>query len=220
LEKQLTKAVIFDMDGLLVDSEPFWRKAEIEAFGEVGIPLTDADCRETMGFRLNEVVNLWYQRQPWNGANPLETLEKRILDLVTNYILTEANPMPGVDQAITLCRNGGYKMAIASSSPMQLIQAVVDRFELQNTFELLHSAQFETHGKPHPAVFISTADKLNVRVQDCTVLEDSFHGVVAALAAKMKTIAIPDHGSLDDKRFRAAHHVLPSLVDLKLEHLT
>lgn len=208
------------MDGLLVDSEPFWRKAEIKAFGEKGISLTDNDCRETMGYRLNEVVSLWYQRNPWQGANPLPDMEKRILNLVTEYILTEAKPMPGVDHAIGLCRNEGYKMAIASSSPMQLIQAVVERFGLQNTFELLHSAQFETHGKPHPAVFMTAAEKLKVRVQDCTVLEDSFHGVVAALAAKMNTIAIPDSASLDDKRFQAAHHLIPTLTELRVHHLT
>jgi sugar-phosphatase len=146
-------------------------------------------------------------------------MEKRILDLVTQYILTEAQPMPGVGQAIKLCGSLGFKTAIASSSPMPLIQAVVARFGLQDSFDILHSAQGETYGKPHPAVFISAAERLGVAPQNCTVLEDSFHGVVAALAARMRVIAIPDAPSQGDLRFNAAQVVLASLEALREAHL-
>jgi sugar-phosphatase len=110
-------------------------------------------------------------------------------------------------------------MAIASSSPMQLIEAVVERFSLQDSFDILHSAQGETHGKPHPAVFLSAASRLGVAPQDCTVLEDSFHGVVAGLAARMKVIAIPDALSQQDPRFNASSILLNSLEELREKHL-
>ncbi len=214
------KAAIFDMDGLLVDSEPFWRKAEIQGFGEIGMTLTEDDCRKTMGYRLDEVVVLWMgSSQSPEDVVARDTIEKRILHLVAEFIRTEARPMPGVQHAIDLCRKAGLKIAIASSSPLVLIEAVVERFGFQDTFDTIHSAQFETHGKPHPAVFLTAAQKLGVLPQECVVFEDAFHGVIAALAAKMRTIAIPDPAERKNPRYFAADYILPSLLHLKPEHL-
>jgi len=210
LEKHIIKAVIFDMDGLLIDSEPFWRKAEIQAFAEAGIHLTDDDCRETMGYRLNEVVELWYSRKPWTGISLLE-METRILSLVSQYILEEGKPMPGVEQLIKDCKDNNLKISIASSSPMMLINSVVQVLKMEGLFDVLHSAQDEAFGKPHPAVFISAARMLGVEPYECLVFEDSFHGVVAALAAKMPVVAVPDKEMINDKRFNAATLTIKSL---------
>ncbi len=213
------KAAIFDMDGLLVDSEPFWRKAEIQGFGEIGITLTEDDCRKTMGYRLDEVVALWMGAPKTVEEFAAQSaIEKRILYLVSEYIRTEARPMPGVQHAIDLCRKVGLKIAIASSSPLVLIEAVVETFGFQDTFDTIHSAQFETHGKPHPAVFLTTAQKLGVLPQECVVFEDAFHGVIAALAARMHTIAIPDPTEYSNPRYLAADFLLPSLLDLTNAH--
>jgi len=212
----MIKAVIFDMDGLLIDSEPFWRKAEIEAFGEVGIRLTDSDCRETMGYRLNEVVDLWYSRHPWEGSS-LKQVEDRILALVSHYILENGKPLPGVLETIEDCQSRGLKIAIASSSPMILINSVVRLLNKEKEFDVLHSAQHEEYGKPHPAVFISTARMLGVSPHECLVLEDSFHGVIAALAAKMEVVAVPDSEMIHDKRFNAATLTISTLEDLSWE---
>ncbi len=209
-------AAIFDMDGLLIDSEPFWRKAEKEGFAEFGLQLTDADCRSTMGYRLNEVVQKWLPNE--SQERQLEA-EHRIISLITNYILNEAQPMPGVHDAIAICRKAGLKTAIASSSPMKLIETVVQRFDLKSSFALLHSAEVETHGKPHPAVFMHAADKLQCQPSECLVFEDSFHGMVAALAAKMKVIAIPDADSRNLPKFRAADFLLESLLDFSSDLL-
>lgn len=212
MEKHIIKAVIFDMDGLLVDSEPFWRKAEIKAFAEAGIQLTDNDCRETMGYRLNEVVELWYSRKPWTGISLIE-MEARILSLVSQYILEDGKPMPGVERLIKDCKDNKLKIAIASSSPMMLINSVVKVLKMEGEFDVLHSAQNEPYGKPHPAVFITTASMLGVEPHDCLVLEDSLHGVVAALAAKMPVVAVPDAEMINDKRFNAATLTIKSLEE-------
>lgn len=214
----MIQAAIFDMDGLLVDSEPFWRKAEMEIFAEVGIHLTENDCRETMGYRLNEVVALWHSRKPWTGKSQAE-VESAILDRVSQYILKEASPLPGVMEAIAICRKAGLKTAIASSSAMVLIESVVKKFELQDAFDHLHSAQYEPFGKPHPAVFISTANTLEVAPQNCVVFEDSFHGMVAALAARMKVIAVPAAEDFDKPQYGAAQVLLASLCDFGESHL-
>lgn len=203
----MIEAVIFDMDGLLIESEPFWRRAEIAVFATVGIELSEDDCRETMGYRLNEVVELWYSRQPWT-AKSKEQVEVEIQAYVQNLIETEGVPLKGVMETIALCKELNLKTAIASSSAMRLIKATVYRLGLESTFEVLHSAENEAFGKPHPAVFIHAAQKLGVRPENCLVFEDSFHGMVAGLAAKMKVIAVPD---AIEARFNAAHATLDFL---------
>jgi sugar-phosphatase len=203
----MIKAIIFDMDGLLIDSEPFWRRAEIAVFSTVGISLSEDDCRETMGYRLNEVVELWYSRKPWSNKSTKQ-VEEQILVHVQNLIETEGVPLPGVMETISLCNELKLKTAIASSSAMRLIKATVKRLGLEGTFEVLHSAEHEEFGKPHPAVFIHTAKKLEVRNENCLVFEDSFHGMVSGLAAKMKVIVVPE---LMNDRFKAAHLALDHL---------
>jgi len=200
----MIEAVIFDMDGLLIDSEPFWRRAEISVFKTVGIELSEGDCRETMGYRLNEVVDLWYSRKPWMGKST-QQVEEQILAHVQNLIEMEGVPLKGVMKSIELCKELKLKTAIASSSAMRLIKATVKRLGLEDTFDILHSAEHEEFGKPHPAVFIHTAQKLGVRPENCLVFEDSFHGMVAGLAAKMKVIAVPEK---KEERFKAAHATL------------
>ncbi|HKK40743.1 MAG TPA: hexitol phosphatase HxpB [Cryomorphaceae bacterium] len=203
----MIEAVIFDMDGLLIDSEPFWRKAEMAVFKTVGIELTEDDCRQTMGYRLNEVVDLWYSRKPWNDKSQKQ-VEEQILAHVQNLIETEGVSLKGVMETIALCQELKLKTAIASSSALPLIKATVRRLGLEETFDVLHSAENEEFGKPHPAVFIHTAKKLDVRRENCLVLEDSFHGMIAGLAAKMKVVAVPE---VSDQRFGSAHLTLDHL---------
>ncbi len=205
------------MDGLLINSEPLWRRAEIEIFKTVGISLTENDCRETMGYRLNEVVELWYRRKPWQNKS-IKAVEQAILNRVSELIGLDGEILPGVESAIAQCQNSGLELAIASSSPLLLIQSVVKLLQFENVFSVLHSAQFEEFGKPHPAVFISTAEKLNVLPEECLVFEDSFHGVIAGLAAKMKVIAVPDTNSYSDVKFKSAQLVLKSLEEFDFEN--
>lgn len=206
----MKRAAIFDMDGLLIDSEPLWRRAEIACFEKAGIALTEDDCRKTMGFRLNEVVEYWYAQQPWQNYSKLQ-LEEDILNSVTDLIHREGKPMPGVQEALTLFESQGYSLALASSSAMVLIEAVLEKLELKHRFEVVRSAQHEKFGKPHPQVFIATAQQLDVAPENCIVLEDSFHGVIAGKAAKMKVVAVPDSSEISHPKFGAADLVISSL---------
>jgi len=203
----MIEAAIFDMDGLLIDSEPFWRQAEMEVFEKVGINLSENDCRETMGYRLNEVVDLWYSRFPWEGPSKIE-IENSIVERVGELIAQGGELLPGVKSTLERLSTAGLKLAIASSSPLLLIEAVADRFDLRGSFDVLHSAELEKFGKPHPDVFIHTASKLEVRSESCIVFEDSFHGMVAALAAKMKVVVVPE---ADEPKFNSAHLTLTQL---------
>ena len=206
-------AVIFDMDGLLIDSEPLWQEAEILVFERVGIKLTCELCQQTQGLRIDEVVEYWYLRYPWTNLTKLE-VEKSIIDKVIELIELKGEPLAGVDKAIAFVRRKNVKIALASSSAMIIIQAALQKLSLSETFTEVYSAESEVLGKPHPGVYLTTAKKLNIPPQSCLALEDSLNGVLAAKAAQMKCIAIPEASQLDNPKFAIADRVLQSLEEL------
>ena len=211
------KAAIFDMDGLLIDSEPLWREAEIDVFRSIGVPLTEELCRETIGVRLDEVVRHWYAKYPWTGAS-LEFVESQILESVGRRIVTRGRPMPGVTEAVGLLRAADYALAVASSSPLRLVRTVLETFDLIDNFSVLHSAETEEKGKPHPAVYLSTMSRLEVEPGNCIAFEDSAMGVRAARSAGAWVIAVPDPDDTANPAFSHADVVLPSLSDFSLAH--
>lgn len=206
---------IFDMDGLLIDSEPYWKLAEKEVFGKLGLQLHDEQLRQVMGFRLNEVVKHWYNYQPWENPDFAKT-ESDILTCVKQHIITNAEAMPGVYDVLNLLKSQGHLIALASSSAMELIDVVVDKLAIRGYFDLLWSAQYETYGKPHPAIFLSVAKQLGVESTNCLVFEDAINGVIAAKAARMHCIAIPEEASFNDMRFAIADVKLNSLLEFSL----
>ena len=204
------------MDGLLVDSEPYWKIAEKICFGKLGLTLTDEMLRQVMGFRLTEVVEHWYNYQPWGEKN-FEAVEADVLVTVKQLIIENANALPGVIQTLEFCKNNGYKIALASSSAMSLINVVVDKLNIRHYFDLLVSAEFEPYGKPHPSVFLTTAQKLNVLPTECLVFEDSVNGMIAAKAARMKCIVVPELEKQEELYWQLANFKLVSLEEFKLE---
>ena len=214
----VTKAAIFDMDGLLIDSEPLWQGAEIKVFRSIGVPLTSELCRQTVGVRLDAVVRYWYRRFPWRGA-PLDVVEARVLEEVTRLIIERGEPMPGVREAIDTLRAENYELAVASSSPLRLIRSALETFGLIGEFAVLHSAETEAEGKPHPAVYVSTMARLGVDPGHCIAFEDTVIGVRAAKAAGARVIAVPDSSDITDPAFADADVVLSSLTEFSLTHV-
>ncbi len=211
----MIRAVVFDMDGVLIDSEPLWRQAEIAGVAEVGLALTEEQCLETQGLRMDEVVRLWYERSPWPDPDH-PRLVARVIEAVEALVGTSGLAMAGVDHAVTLARGLGLRLALASTSPARLIAATLRRLGLEEAFEVANSAEDETHGKPHPAVFLRTAADLGVDPTECVVIEDSVNGMVAAAAARMRCVVVP---AAPDPRYALAEVCLPSLEALTAEHL-
>ncbi len=202
----MIEAVIFDMDGVLVDSEPLWREVEIEVFGAVGLALTEEQCLQTMGLRLDEVVRHWFGHA---SEKDVLAIEHRIRERILEVVAERGAPMPGAREAVERVRAKGVRMALASSSPLRLIEVTLQRIGLDGRFEVVHSAESEPLGKPHPAVYLTTAEKLGVRPQRCLAIEDSLRGLVSAKAASMRCIAVP-----------TATHPGFALADLELSSLT
>lgn len=205
----MIKAAIFDLDGLLVDSEPLWQQAEMEVFATVGLMLTAEQCMETQGYRIDEAVDYWYQKHPWpQGKEGLpETVVARLIELLNSH----AKPMPGVLQVLDFFSVRNIPMVVASSSHLAIIQNAVKGLGVERHFKSLHSAQFEEYGKPHPAVFLTAAKALGIKPTECLVFEDSLFGLIAAKAAKMKAVAVPSHLDVTNPKFSIADVILPSL---------
>ncbi|MEW5854656.1 MAG: hexitol phosphatase HxpB [Myxococcota bacterium] len=216
LRAAMIQAVIFDMDGVLIDSEPLWQDAEVEVFRSVGVPLQHADCVQTMGLRIDEVVQHWHRRHPWEAPS-LREVEARILDRVCELIRTRGEGTEGVGAAVESVMRRGWKLALASSSPHRVIAAVLERVGLSRAFSTVHSAQDEPLGKPHPGVYLTTAARLGCPAVTCVAVEDSLNGVIAAKAARMSCVAIPHPTFRADPRFSLADVVLPSLRELHEE---
>jgi sugar-phosphatase len=184
-------AAIFDMDGLLVDSEPVWRKVEIAVFARHGVTLTDELCLQTKGMFLPDVARYWYARTPWEGTGP-DAVAAEVLEAMAARLAEGAELKDGARHAVDFCRDRGMRLAVASSSPRGLIDAALGHVELADRFEVVHSAEDEVMGKPDPAIFRTTAELLEVTPAQCVVFEDAPAGVQAAKAAGMVCVAVPE----------------------------
>jgi beta-phosphoglucomutase-like phosphatase (HAD superfamily) len=205
-------AAIFDMDGLLVDSEPLWHEAEVEVLGALGVPIAEGDPRRTKGIFVREVTRFWFERFPWDGPTTDE-VAVRIVDRVIDLVAEVGRLQPGVGRAISLCEDHGLALAVASSSEHRLISFVLERFGLASRFRFAHSAEDEEYGKPHPAVFLTTAERLGAAPDRCIVWEDAPAGVLAAKAARMTCVAVPAADERDAPALAIADAVLTSLEE-------
>ena len=209
----MIKAVIFDLDGLLIDSEPLWQEAEILIFQQVNIVLNNQLCLQTKGLRIDEVVDYWYQQYPWTNLSKQE-VEQAIVTKVIELIYLKGEPLPGVNSAISFICSKPVKIALASSSSAIIIQAALKKLNLIDVFTKIYSAESERLGKPYPGVYLTTAQRLEVSPQECLAIEDSLNGVLAAKAAQMKCLAIPEAEQRNNPQFAIADKILDSLNEL------
>ncbi|HBV39022.1 MAG TPA: hexitol phosphatase HxpB [Erwinia sp.] len=212
-------AAIFDMDGLLIDSEPLWERAELDVFGMLDIDLSRRDeMPDTVGLRIDQVVRMWYETQPWKGPSEQEVTQRiqtRALDLIE-----ETRPLlPGVEMALNLCRAEGLKIGLASASPLFMQEKVLAMFGLREAFEVLASAELLPYSKPHPQVYLDAAARLGIDPLNCVTLEDSVNGMIATKAARMRSIVVPAAMYADDARWSLADVKLASLTGLSSNHL-
>ncbi|WP_058909799.1 hexitol phosphatase HxpB [Entomohabitans teleogrylli] len=212
-------AAIFDMDGLLIDSEPLWDEAELEIIASLGVDISRrGEMTDALGLRIDMVVDMWYALQPWQGPSKAE-VTGRIINRAIELVEEKRPILPGVREAVALCKARGLKVGLASASPMRMLEQVLQMLGLREQFDALASAEHLPYSKPHPQVYLDAAAKLGVNPLQCVTLEDSINGMVATKAARMRSIVVPAAENRADPRWTLADVQLPSLIELTPAHL-
>jgi sugar-phosphatase len=182
------KAVIFDMDGVLVESEAIWKQAEYEVFSSLGVSVTEENSSYTQSMTTKEVTAFWYQKFPWK-EKPLSEVEEMVVRRVMELILLKDCATLGISAFIKNLKERNFKIGLATNAPEKIIPVVLKKTGTESLFDSVSSADFEEKGKPHPAIYLNTAKKLKVMPEECAVIEDSETGMEAAKKAGMSVIA-------------------------------
>lgn len=212
-------AALFDMDGLIIDSEPLWDQAEMDIFSTLDVDLTRrSELPDTLGLRIDQVVRMWYETLPWRCPDQQEVTHRIITRALS--LIEEARPLlPGVENALQLCQQQGLKTGLVSASPLFMLERVLEIFNLRHYFEVLVSAEALPYSKPHPQVYLDAAAKLGIDPLNCVTLEDSFNGMIATKAARMRSVVVPAAEYRHDPRWSLANVRLDDLTQLTVAHL-
>lgn len=205
------RAVIFDMDGLLIDSEPCWQAAGRETLAEYGQVLTDEQYHTSTGLRTEEWIEHWFRHFGMDLAAAPRAVE-RIIQLAIEKIDRDASLLPGVDYILDFFRARDFRIGLATSSPLSLVEVVLKKLP-EARFDVIASAGSLPLGKPHPQVYLNCAEELDTPPLQCIAFEDSFYGMIAAKAARMKCVVIPAGLHFEQPRWQAADMKLGSLLE-------
>lgn len=206
-------AIIFDMDGLLVDSEPLWHRAETALVESRGYTYTPELRAKIIGLRLDAIVEMFRRELhfPESNAELIDELNRYVLRFLPETI----RPQPGAHELVAWVAARGLPRAIASSSPAVVIDAVVQSQGWEEVFAVRCTADNVPAGKPAPDVYLAAAQRLGIPPEHCLALEDSPTGARAAVAAGMVCCAVPDPSHSNAEAFAGiTPHVASSLYDV------
>ncbi len=209
-------AIIFDMDGVLLDSEPIGYEAMRLVMDRHGAPYDLAENDEFVGRTSTESFRILRARHRMRPE--AEELARQFQEAKIRIVRERAVPLPGVPEVLIGARAAGYRLALASSAETSVIDATVERLSLAGLFELRVSGWEVGRGKPAPDVFLETARRLGLPPTACLVVEDSRNGLLAAKAAGMRCVVVPCEATRGHDFAEADHRIaaLPDLLPLLL----
>lgn len=206
------------MDGLLIDSEPLWRDAGRETLDLYGKTLSDELYHSSTGLRTEEWVAHWFEYfgiSMQHASEAVNTIIQKAIEKIGAF----GNPMPGVNEVISLFKEKNFRLGLATSSPMALANVVLEKLGLLHTFDVIASAEFLPNGKPHPLVYLNCAEQLGESPTQCIAFEDSFNGMIAAKAARMKCVVVPAPEDYNLLKWHAADLKIKSLLNFEASHI-
>ena len=218
----MIKAVIFDMDGVMIDSEPLWEKAERILLARRGIDYNPTYRDKIVG--LNQKDSGKLLKETFNLPETIEELLAERINLIVRIYEEELELIPSLKTILKELKKSGFLLALASSSPLRVINLVLNRFSLNEFFSVVVSGESVEFGKPHPDIYLITAKKLGacpeqglrIEPNECVVIEDSINGVKSAKSAGILCIAVPDK-RLNQKGFQIANLVVDGLDKISVK---
>lgn len=206
------QALIFDMDDLLVRSAPIWRAAEVGLLAAIGQQWDAGIAARYKGMNAFDVARVIHET--YRPALPVAECQRRMREALMAGFAGQAEPMPGAVAFVKSC-TGKFPMAVASGSPLPVIEGVMQTLGIRSCFDVLVSSESVSRGKPHPDVFLAAAKALNASPSQCLVFEDSLIGVTAAKSAGMRCYSVPSGHHAEIAKL--ADRVFGSLADITLQ---
>jgi len=208
------QAVIWDLDGVIIDSADEHRQAWQRLAREEGITFTDADFWATFGKRNDDIIaTIWGPLPP----ERVQELANRKESYFRELIRKTAAPLPGAMELMRWLHEAGFAQALASSTPIENIKLISDVLGLEKYLSVLVSGETVARGKPAPDIFLKAAEELGIEPIHCVVIEDAVAGVQAAHAAGMRCIAVA--GNRDLPGLREAELMVRSLTEVDVERV-
>lgn len=215
----LLKAVIFDMDGVIIDSEPMHLKFEKELFESLAVELEPEEHNQFVGTTSHYMWKVL--KNKFNLPQAVEELVKNDREGYFKFLVSGEHNMQmveGVKELIQELYENGVLLAVASSSPMDVIEVVADLYDIRKYFKELITGDYVDKSKPNPDIFLYAAKKLGVEPKDCIVIEDSGNGVLAAKNAQMKCVGYKNLNS-GNQDISPADIIISSYDEISYEKL-
>jgi len=206
------RAVIWDLDGVIIDSAEEHRLSWYRMANEAGLPFSDEQFAATFGMRNDRIFPLLWGEMPAERIKELSDLKETYY---REFARERVRPLPGAIELLTALRDAGYAQALASSTPIKNIEVISETLGLQKYLSALVSGETVPHGKPAPDVFLKAAAELGIEPAYCLVIEDAVAGVEAAHAGGMRCIAVA--GDRDLPGLRAAELMVKDLTQVNVE---
>ena len=210
----MINAVIFDMDGVMIDSEPLWEKTERILLARRSIDYSPDYRDKIVGLNQRDSGRLLVDT--FDLDETVEDIINERISILTSIYEEELELIPALVPLLEQLAREGYRLAVASSSPLRVVTFVLDMFSLYDHFLTVVSGDSVGNGKPHPDIYLHTAEMLGVAPAECVAIEDSINGLRSAKGAGMYCIAIPDKRLTPDQ-FESADVILDNLRELTLE---
>lgn len=208
-------AVIWDLDGVIVDTAPLHFRAWKKAVEERGIPFTKEDFKRTFGMRNREIIFAIFGNN--TPESQVAEISERKEAYYRQFVAGNIIPLPGALNLLRALRDAGFRQALASSAPAENVSLIVDSLDIRRLFEVILSEKDVKVGKPDPTIFLTAANRLGVKPVNALVIEDAIAGVQAAKGAGMKCVAVSNTHPAD--RLRDADMVVDSLAQLSVERI-